>query len=109
MRAGLLRHRIGIQQHSGTRTAHGGTNQDYSEIASVWGEVVPLSGRELEFGRAVDARASHRITLRFAAVREVTPRHRLTARGRTFNILSILNLDERDRTLAALCEERPAV
>lgn len=105
MRAGTLRHKVSIQAHAGGRTAHGGTAQDYQEVAAVWGEVVPLSGRELEFGKAVDGRVSHRVTLRFGKNRDVTPRHRLVARGRTFNILSVLNVDERDRTLVCLCEE----
>lgn len=108
MRAGTLRHRVRIEEQVGVRTAHGGTTQDYTGVATVWGEVVPLSGREIEFGKAVDARVSHRITLRYAAVRSLTPRHRLVARDRTFNILSVLNTDERDRTLVCLCEEQAA-
>ena len=103
MRAGVLRNRIAVQTASHARDATGGITPTWSTAATRWGAIIPLSGRELEDARQVEGRTSTRIVMRYYS--GLTSEYRLTHGGRTFEILSVLNLNEADRTSSCLCEE----
>lgn len=70
----------------------------------VWGQIEPLSGRELFQAQAIDARVTHRITIRHRD--RLKPTHRIVARGRYFNIISASTVNERDVEISILAEER---
>lgn len=64
--AGSLRHRVTVQTLSETSDGHDGVVQAWATARSrVAAHVEPLQGRDLERAHQVDARASHRVTLRF--------------------------------------------
>lgn len=90
MRAGRLRHRLLIQRKVEAQPAGGGGDIvfDWEEFASVWGELIPLSGKEFmaaqEFKSEIVARATIRTLV------GVDANMRLIYRGVAYNIAAVL-------------------
>lgn len=109
-RIGRLRHRVTFEKPDGpaaTRAASGQLVEDWVDVATVWASVEPLSGRELFQARQVQADVTHRVYVRYRDdVRANAARWRLVHRGRTFAIVSAVDLVERERFLELLCVER---
>ena len=103
MRAGQLRHRVIIQSVSDAASAFGDISQSWSTLATVWGKVEPLSAQEAFSAQQTKTRVSHKVTMRYRS--DVTTKNRLSYDSRVLNITSILNEDERNKTLTLLCVE----
>lgn len=103
MQTGKLRHRIAIQSATETQDAHGGPVRTWSTVATHWGSIEPLQMREIFTAQQVEAQLSHRITLRYYS--GLTSAHRLLFGARVFNIHSVRDLDERNRTHEVLAME----
>lgn len=103
MRAGRLRHRITLQTRSATLDAAGNRPAAWTDDATVWGAVEPLSGRELIAAQAAQSEVTHKLTLRWRA--GVTAAMRVAFGSRTFEILSLANRDERGAELTLMCKE----
>jgi len=103
VRAGKLRHRLTIEKATRTRDAHGGETMTWRRVANRWGSIEPLSGREQLQAQQAQSRMTHRVTMRH--MESMTPHHRIKARGRTFNVHEVGNVEERDRMTVCLCEE----
>ena len=108
MRAGALGQRITLQQRTIAQDATGGQLATWTDVATAWAEVTPLSGRELIAAQAVASETSHQITLRwqpaFVDPKRVAAR-RIVFNGRQFNINAAINEDERNRMLTLLVSE----
>jgi SPP1 family predicted phage head-tail adaptor len=102
MRSGRLRHRVTIQRPSVSTNARGQKTTAYDTLATVWAEVKPLMGRELE--RAQQIHAETRIRVRMRAT-DVTPRDRLIHDDRVLEILSVIDPLERGAELVIDCRE----
>lgn len=113
MRAGTLRHLLQIQTPVDVRDDIGGVRQDWSTVATVWGGIEPLRGRELEAARQIEARITHTVTLRYHAAVEPTARlrqvnTRVEAQAvvrKVFHVLAPLNVCERDIELQVYAME----
>lgn len=104
---GELRHRVAIYTTAETRNDFADAVEAGSVLATVWGRVEPLLGRELVAAQQVHAEVNHRITVRYSSnLAAVGPKHYIVFDNRTFDIQAVLNLDERDRYLVLLCLER---
>lgn len=72
-------------------------------------QVESLSGREAEIARQVDGRTTHRVRMRYRPGVSTTWRLRLPKRreaaDRILQLVSVLNVDERDDELELLCVE----
>lgn len=104
LRLGLMRHKLELQELQSVTQDDGGVVSGWVTVAQPYAQIMPLSGRELLQAQAVDSRVSHRITMRYRD--GVTPKHRILARGRTFNIVAVATAGERDRELWIQAEER---
>ena len=108
LRAGALGQRISLQQRTLAQDATGSQLTTWNDVATVWAEVVPLSGRELIAARAISAETSHQITMRwqpaFADPKTVAAM-RVVFHGRYFNINASIDEDERNRMLVLLVSE----
>ena len=108
MRIGALGQRITLQQRTVAQDATGGQLATWTDVATVWAEVMPLTGRELIAAQAVASETSHQITMRwqpaFADPKTVAAM-RVVFNGRHFNINAAINEDERNRTLTLLVSE----
>lgn len=100
---GKMRTAIAIQERIETRDTFGGPTLTWSTVATRWGRVEPLSGRELWQAQAARPDVSHRITLRHYD--GLTPRHRLLVGSRVFNIESVLNIEEKGRVSQVMAKE----
>lgn len=87
----------------------GGRPAGWVAQGQAWVQVEPLSGRELEVARQVDARTSHLVRMRYRAGVSATWRVRLPRRREAddlvLQIVSARNVDEADDELELLCVE----
>lgn len=105
MQSGRLRERVTIQQQSITRDASGEELITWSDVATVWAQVLPGASSE-RFQAAAGQRVaevSHTVRIRFRA--GITPKMRLVWETRVLEILSIVDPDGRRRTGLLLCSE----
>ncbi len=105
MQAGRLRHRLEIQAPTEVQDDIGGVRFDYRPLTTVWGSVEPLRTRELLEAQKMEARISHRITLRYVRHFNYQWRIRLLETTRLFDLFPARNIDERNRTLEVLAME----
>jgi SPP1 family predicted phage head-tail adaptor len=102
--AGLLDRRITIQSATITQNAIGEAISTWSNFATVWASVEPISGREFWAMQQVHAEVTVRIRIRYLA--GVLPKMRITGSGsKVFNIEAIINPAERNGHLELLCSE----
>lgn len=106
--AGQLKHRVRIQQPTITKDALGAPTRAWSDVASVWAEIAPISGREARFADRIDSEVSHQITVRYRSI-FADPRAvatmRVLFRGRVFAIHAALNEDEAKVAVTLLATE----
>lgn len=102
---GLLRHRVEIQEANETQDNSGFPVPSWPAVfTNVKAFVEPLSGTELFEARQLHAEVTHRITARYLA--GITPKHRIQWGTRVFDILAVLNLEERSLLLEIMAKER---
>ncbi|MBD2782858.1 phage head closure protein [Xenorhabdus szentirmaii] len=101
MRAGRLRHRVTIEKQTSSRTPSGSVIREWSDVASVWAEVRPISGRELVASGAVLTEVTIRIWLRYRA--DITTSHRIIYQGNSFAITVVIPNAQHTR-LELLCK-----
>lgn len=92
MRAGRLRKKVTIERYTTARGTYGEETETWATLLSVWAAIEPISGGEAIQGGTVDAKVSHMITMRYT---DITPADRITFSGRTFNLKSVLDREER--------------
>ena len=106
MRAGKLRHRLALQNatetDSGTGTGH--LDKTWTTYATVWGSIEPLSGRELVEQEQVQSEVTHKTKIRYQSA--ITSEHRIVFKTRTFQIVTMLNPEERNREIELMLRER---
>ncbi|MFA5866915.1 MAG: phage head closure protein [Actinomycetota bacterium] len=103
MRAGQLRHKIVIQQVLLSQDAYGASVETLSTFATVWTSIEPISGREYFDSAKLNAEITHRIRIRYTA--GITPDMKVLFGSRTFDILSIIDREERNREMELMCAE----
>jgi SPP1 family predicted phage head-tail adaptor len=94
---------------SGERNSRGHAASGPSELMKFWCEVVQISSQELIAFNQQYPTATHRVTAPYTQSVQPTPAMWLEYQGRRLNILSINNLDERNREWQFLCSEQVAV
>lgn len=99
---GQLSQRVTIQTNTPIPTAAGGRTKVWANTATVWARVEPLSGNEQLHAMQINARITHKITMRHRAL---TADQRIVHKGIAFNIRSIINDDSRDRKLIVMAEQ----
>ncbi len=103
MRVGKLRHSGVIEQYSEHRNTLGETLKTWAEFSKVWCDIKPLNGNEKYVSAEKHATATHQVIVRYVA--GVNPKMRLVSRGRTFEILAALNVNEQDKMIQLIVEE----
>lgn len=103
MQAGLLRKRLIIQKRSTTQDSYGQPLTSWTDVAIVWGEVVPTSGNENQSADALQSSENFIVTIRYRA--GITAKMRIKYGNRLFDIQSVLDENERHRTINLSCVE----
>ena len=106
--AGTLRKRITLQQQSISVDTYGQQITTWTDVATVWASIEPSVGRELMAAQAVSLDQPTTIMIRwqpaFASPKAVAAM-RAVYNDRLFNIHSVENEEERNRTLTLLASE----
>ena len=103
MKIGKLRHRIAIEQVAEIQDSDGSVIETWSAFADVQASIEPISGREYFAAQITQADVTHRISLRFIA--GIITKMRVKHGSRIFDILSVINVNERNRELQLMCRE----
>jgi len=103
---GDLRHRLVIEAGQRSDDGGGGALVNWVTVATVWGAVIPLAGREAVSAERLAGQVSHRIVVRYRD--DVTPSMRIRQGARSFRIMVTLDPDQRRHWLHCLCEEEVA-
>ena len=100
---GKLRERITVQIASGTTNALGETVLAWSDSSAVWASVEGVSAREALLAGQQETSVTHRLRLRYLP--GLTQQMRFAWRGRTLEIVSLLEHGNRSEH-EAICQER---
>lgn len=101
---GNLRHRITLQKPVIIRDSIGQELEGWQDVATVWASIEPLSGKEYFNAQQTNSEVSTKITIRY--LESVTPFMRVFFQKHTYNILSVINFEERNIYLQLLCSEK---
>lgn len=101
--AGSLREPLTIQRKVAVSDGMGGQAIQWIDLATVRGDVRPLSGRESVQAMQLQASLTHRIYIRYRA--DLTPADRLVMRGQPLQIRAIVNVEMRNRWLELACDQ----
>jgi SPP1 family predicted phage head-tail adaptor len=103
MLAHKLRHAITIQSKSVSRDVYGEETITWATFWSCWAAIAPLLGREFIEAQQMQARVTHRVTIRYHA--GVLPEMRVLFGSRTFAIESVLTVHEITEEMVLMCRE----
>ncbi len=105
---GSLRYRLRLQSRSTAQDTSGGQVNTWSDIATVWGDIQPLTGAKQVSAQAVHAEVTHHVFIRWQpqfANPQAVAAMRLVFNGRYFNIHAAINEGEGNRFLTLLTSE----
>ena len=108
MKTGDLRKQIALQQEHPTADGAGGYTLGWTTMTIVWGDIAPVTGREIYTAGHLEGHVTHKITLRWRSDITVTTDMRLIYNNRAFNICAVMNKDEANQWLEILAEEGTA-
>jgi len=91
--AGTLRERVTVQQATETRNRLGESVLEWATFTEVWANVQGVSAREFLLAGQQQIELSHRVKMRYLT--GLTSKMRLSWRGRTLEIISILEHENR--------------
>lgn len=100
--AGNLRERVTVQQATESRNGIGETVLSWGTFATVWASVEGVSAREALTAGQNEVSITHKVQMRYLT--GLTQRMRLQWRGRTLEIVSLLEHDSRSRH-ELICQE----
>lgn len=103
MRAGDLNKRIEIQAPTRAGDGMGGFAETYSTICTVWAALWPTSASEMVKSMQQTMEISHRIRIRYRSA--LRSSWRIKFENRYFNVVSIINPNERNEWLDLMCKE----
>jgi SPP1 family predicted phage head-tail adaptor len=107
MNPGLFRHRIAFQQYDENAVNENGfpleENQRWQDVKTVWAMIKTLQGREYYEAASTQNENTVRFVIRYTS--GINPDMRIKYKDRAFEILSVINDDERNITLTIIAKE----
>ncbi len=100
---GAMRHRIILEKVASIPDGMLGMEDSYSTVDTIWGEIVPLKGLEQIESMKEGVTITHRIKIRYR--KDIKGEWRIKFGDRYFNIISIVNVKERNEYLDLICKE----
>lgn len=89
-----LRHLAQIQEVSESLDSYRAVVQEWITIDEAFVQIDPLTAKEIERAKSVYGEATHRLVLRYFP--GLTSKNRIIAKGKTFNLVSVINEEEQD-------------
>ena len=106
VRVEQLRHAISIQQSGTTADSYGQTVSSWTDVAtSIRAFVDPTGGNEFYAAQKVSAEATANIWLRYNSAPSARSTMRAIFGSRTFDILNVMNIQEKNRWIRLVCKE----
>lgn len=104
---GRKRSRVTFQRRSETIDSSGGQSTTWTTLHTCWASIAPLRGRDFLAAQQMQSDVTHRIFVNYnTSTSTLTPADRMSQGTRRFDILSILNVDEKDTELEIMAVER---
>ena len=103
MRAGALDKRITLQKPTYARGDLNELAESWTDVATVWAEIIPNSGRQYFEAEQASSETQGMIRIRYRS--DIEAQWRFTYNSRTFRILSIVDVKERNRELLITYKE----
>ena len=103
MRSGSLNKRITIQELSIVKDQYNADIESWIDFKTLWARIEPLRGREYWQAKQVVGEVTGRITIRYLA--GVDEKMRIIYGNKTYNILAVINPEEKNRTCQLLVKE----
>lgn len=104
--AARLKNKVIIQAYTDTIDAAGGPTGTWSNFITRWAAVVPLNGSEYFAAQQLAVDVNVRIRLRFDTLAAtISPKHRVLWGSRTFDIMTVINPQERNKEIVLMCQE----
>ena len=103
MRAGTLSKLLSIEKRVEVQDDYGEAKPTWTEVAKVYGSIYPVRGTERYMSMEKHATATHEINIRFT--KTISAKHRIVYDGREFDILSVLNVAERNKQMKIIAKE----
>lgn len=100
---GQLRHRVELHSATVARDSYGQPKETFAKYADAWASITPLSMKERTFAEQLQGERTHLVTVRYNSSIDITDR--VIFGTRTFEIVSILNPEERNHLLQMECKE----
>lgn len=98
--------KIILQSPSGTRNAIGERVTTWTDVATVWAEISPLSVRDLLAAGQMQSEVTHRIRVRYgASIAAIDASWRVLYGTRALTISGVRNINEAGREFELLCHE----
>ncbi len=95
MNIGMMRERVALQAPQEMRSPTGEATLSWATEDTVWASVDGLSSRDILQAQQANVIASHKISIRYRAT--VNPQYRILWRGKTLEIASVSERDNRTR------------
>jgi SPP1 family predicted phage head-tail adaptor len=103
MRSGRLNRRVTIQRLEVTKDEFNADIESWVDVTTVWAHIEPLRGREYWQAKQVVGEVTGRITIRYR--KSIDEKMRVVYGDKTYNILAVINVEEKNRTLQLLVKE----
>lgn len=100
---GEFRHLIVFQKMSEEQNDYGEPIGNWVDVLTARAGIYPLSGKEFFAAETVNSEVTHKINMRYMS--GITPDMRVKFGDRYFNIISVINFQERNVLLQLLCKE----
>lgn len=103
MSVGSMRHKVALQERVRTSDGAGGAESAWETVANVWCSIVPRSASERFRSMKIEDAVTHVVTMRYRSDFNTT--WRVNYGGRLFNVIQVLNKDEKGKYLDVLLQE----
>lgn len=104
MKVSKLRHRVTLQEKTVLTDELKQQSVVWNDVGTVWASVEPLHGKEYFAARQENAQVSVKITMRYRP--GVAAQMRAMFLQNVYEIVSVINIEEKNRTLVLMCEEK---
>lgn len=104
---GKMRHRITFQSFTGEQDEFGdplqASDDNWKDEATLWAAIDPISGKEFYAAEQSQSEITHKVRCRYRA--GLTTAMRIKYGKRIFQIISVIDWEERHESLLIMCKE----
>lgn len=100
---GAYRHIIDFEKIVDIKNEYGEVNKEWTTFFTTRASIRPISGREFYQAESINSEVTHKVNLRY--IEGIKSDMRIKFGNRVFEIISVINFEERNIELQVLCKE----